>query len=89
MSVEAGDVLAARRELAPGKSVLEHAETIYLAVLSVGILGSLLLGAWHGLGPFLLDLIRPYRSIVGAPAVSSWWSLATLRFCTCRARVVL
>src|SRR5665811_2478496 len=69
LSVDARDVLAARRELAPGKSVLEHAETIYIALLSVGILGSLTLGAWHGLGPFLLDLVRPYRSIVGAPAV--------------------
>jgi hypothetical protein len=81
LSVEARDVLAARRELAPGKSVLEHAETIYAVVLSVGILGSVLLGAWHGLGPFLLDLIRPYRSIVGAPAVFLV-GLAVLRFCT-------
>lgn len=81
MSVDARDVLAARRELAPGKSVLEHAETIYMALLTVGILGSLLLGAWDGLGPFLLDLTRPYRSIVGAPAVFLV-GLAVLRFCT-------
>lgn len=81
MSVDARDVLAARRELAPGKSVLEHAETIYVAVLSVGILGSVLLGAWHGLGPFLLDLSRPYRSIIGAPAIFLV-GLAVLRFCT-------
>ena len=81
MSVDARDVLAARRELAPGKSVLEHAETIYIALLSVGILGSVLLGAWHGLGPFLLDLIRPYRAIVGAPAIFLV-GLAVLRFCT-------
>lgn len=81
MSVDARDVLAARRELAPGKSVLEHAEAIYMAVLTVGILGSVLLGAWHGLGPFLLDLLRPYRSIVGAPAVFLV-GLAVLRFCT-------
>ena len=81
MSVDAREVLAARRELAPGKSVLEHAETIYLALLSMVILGSVLLGAWHGLGPFLLDLIRPYRSIVGAPAIVLV-GLAVLRFCT-------
>ncbi len=81
MSVEARDVLAARRELAPGKSVLEHAEAIYIAVLTVGILGSILLGVWHGLGPFLLDLIRPYRVIVGVPAVFLI-GLAVLRFST-------
>ncbi|MHB9115603.1 MAG: hypothetical protein ACYC6T_13595 [Thermoleophilia bacterium] len=81
MSVDARDVLAARRELAPGKSVLEHAETIYIAVLSVGILGSVFLGTWHGLGAFLLDLIRPYRAIVGAPAVFLV-GLAVVRFCT-------
>ncbi len=86
MSVEATvpsarDVLAARRELAPGQSLLKHAETVYLALLTVGILGSVLLGAWHGLGPFLLDLSRPYRSIAGAPAIFLV-VLVVLRFCT-------
>ena len=77
----ARDVLAARRELAPGGSLLKQAETVYLAALTVGILGSVMLGAWRGLGPFLLDLSRPYRSIAGAPAIFLV-CLAVLRFCT-------
>ncbi len=79
--VKAREVMAVRRELAPGNSLLKHAEALYLGLLSVGILGSVALGAWHGLGPFLLDLTRPYRSIAGAPAVLLL-GFGVLRFCT-------
>jgi hypothetical protein len=79
VTVQASEVLAVRRELAPGRSLLEHAETAYLAVFTLAIFGSLLLGAWRGFGTFLLDLANPYRSLAGAPFLFLV-GLAVLRF---------
>lgn len=79
--VTAGEVLAARRALAPGRSLLATAEAVYLAMLTLVIFGLVFSGFWSTVGPFFVDLTQPYRAVVGAPALLLLF-IVVMRFCT-------
>ena len=67
--VEARDVLAFRRSLFPGRTLLAQAEIGYVSLIALGIVALALWGIWGTVGSFFLDLASPYHLVWGAPAV--------------------
>jgi hypothetical protein len=79
--VEAGPVLALLRSLRPARRWLSRATTIYVSLLSAGILVVLFWGLSRKIASFVLALASPYH-VVWGPAALVLLLLAAFRYST-------
>jgi hypothetical protein len=80
-TVDARRLLALSRSLHPGQSWMSLAQTIYVTVIALGIVGILFRGLWNQFGSFFSDLASPYSIVWGAPAIALVL-VAALRYST-------